>query len=391
MNLSLGYKEAILNNSTKYAYSLVGDVMTLKGLGSFKQGNVLEAFGQRYIAPRYGKMTITAPQAADLGIEAGTVNNSVKTHIRVNTTRHSSEWATDFIKRGRPFVFELLVNGGATAASIAAKLAEAFTQYETKFHLSDGLPFTWVDNGDGTLTLTLKDPYLSFGMDVEWLLAGSSYGVKPGTTSFVDSGLTVTGIISSGATNLVVSAVTGLRVGDKITIDTDADEYTITEIVDATNVTLSPALANTTADADPINLSYQPQEPTFDGKYLEENVRMDTMYTSDSYGISPDEKPFIAGGYTQISFKVKFEDGNGVDGGYQPHAHMGITAGDKTGTGDMTVNLYVLDGSDLFTDGGFVEKVVDFLIGGTPAISTFLLSSGEPATTSDNFRTDTLA
>lgn len=385
MGYKLGNKEAILNNSSKFSYSLVGDVMTLKGLGSFKQANLLTAFGQRYIAPTNGGLIITAPTAAQLGIAASAVNTPVKAHIRINTTRHTSEWATDFIKRGRPFIFELLVSDGFTSAQVGDLLADAFDQYEAKFNYSE-LPFTWTNDGAGKITIKLKDPYLSIQKTVEFLPDKAVYGVKATTTSYLPypTAVTVTGVNNLAATTLNVSSSAEMRVGHKILLDGIDGSYTITGITDATTITITPGLEEATAGGEAITVDTQPQEPTFDGKYLEENVRMSTMYTSDSYGISPDEKPVISGGYTAITFTVKSEDGNGIDGNYAPHKNLGITADETTGTAVHTFTIYVLEGSDVFS-GGTLQSIVSFLIGGTPAIDTFLLANGEAAADAAGF------
>lgn len=360
--------------------------MTLKGLGSFLQANVLSASAQRFIAGRNAKLKITAPTAAELGVPASSVNQSVKVHIRVNTSRHSSPYATDFIKRGRPFVFEILVTAAWTSANVATKLAQAFTQYESQFNLAeDGLPFTWVDDLSGGLTLTLKDPYLSFGDNVVFTLAGETYGVTATSTSFIDSGLNVDGIQTT-STTLVLDSTDGLRVGDKFTLPSAPTTVLKIKSVDsATNLTLESAFTVSTVNLEALTLDYQAQEPTYDGKYLEENVRMSTEATSGSYGISPDEKPVISGSYTQIQFTCKVTGTSGIDGNWAPHKNMGIYASANTGDGTVKFTLYCLEGSDLFASGGTVEDIVTFLVGGTPTIATFLLANGTAASSAATF------
>jgi hypothetical protein len=187
---TLGNKEAICNSNSKFTVTVPGtDMVNVKGFGTFEQTHIREWYAQRYVPSRVGELIITAPDAGDLGIVLGQVNVPVVVHIRVNTTRHSSEWAIDFIKRGRPFIFELMVNGGEDSVIIAGKLAAAFDEYEKKFVYADkGLPFEWADDGSGNITLTLKDPYLSFQKYVDFLPKGLTYGVKADTTTFIDSG-----------------------------------------------------------------------------------------------------------------------------------------------------------------------------------------------------------
>lgn len=367
--------------------------MTLKGFGTFEQGNVLEAFGQRFIAGRNGGLTITIPTPASLGIAADRVNVPVKVHIRVNTTRQTSEWATDFIKRGRPFIFEILVNGGMSATDIATTLVAAFVEYGFKFNLAnDGLPFTWSQSG-ANITLRLKSPYLSFQKRVELISNNSSYGVAATTTSYLPflTPVTVTGVNAQNTTNVNVSSTAEMIIGGVIAIAGIAGTYRITDIVDADTVTVAntdgvtTGLAAATTGGEAVTVDTVPQEPTFDGKYLEENVRMSTPFTSDSYGISPDEKPLISGNYTQITFVVKSEAGNGIDGSYAPHNKMGIRADETTGAAKHTFTLYLLEGSDLFASGGTVQSIVTFLTGGAPTIATFKLGNGDVAASAAGF------
>ena len=235
-------------------------------------------------------MNIVPPSAGDLGLVAGDVNIPVVFHIRVSTSRYSSEWATDFIKRGRPFVFEVLINGSDTAAQVATKMVETFAQYEAVFNLADnGLPFTYVDS-TGSVDLVLKDPYLQFQKDVEFILRGLTYGVKATTT------------VTAGS------------------------------------------------------------EPAFDGKYLEENVRMSLPSTSDSYGISPDERPFINSGYATITWTSKAP----IDGHYE--VHQGIWNDPVDSHPSLQTHQYTLylnEDSDLIGPdgaGSYAETLVNFLI-----------------------------
>lgn len=381
MNFSLGNKEAIVNSSKKYPVTTDGTELHVEGYGTFLQANIITASAQRFKPGKVGGLTITAPTAAELGIEASDINVPITTHIRVNTTRHTSEWATDFIKRGRPFIFELIVNGtGLTSTIIATKLVEAFTEYEAKFNMSDsGLPFTWIQDG-ADVTLELKSPYLSFQKTVDFLPKGTTYGVKAVTTDYIplvdatETAVTVNAIATTGASAVVLTDTDPLSKGESITLN--GDVYTITAInVNGTGLTVSPVLVADLAVGDAVTVQSLASEPTYDGKYLEENVRMSTAYTSDSYGISPDEKPFISGEYTTITFEMKSDANGGIGGGYAPHRNMGGVANEQQGSSVSKFSIYVLDGSDVYASGGTVEQLYNFLA----ASGDFLKANGEVA------------
>ena len=363
---TLGNKEAIVNADAKYKVTLstpagTTQLMTIEGFGSFEQSHIVEAFVQRFVGARTAALTITAPAPADLGITAGEVNVPVVAHIRVNTTRHSSEWATDFIKRGRPFIFELLINGSDTAADIATKLEVAMTEYELKFNFSDrGLPFTHsVTSTD--VVLELKDPYLTFQSSVDFLPKGSTYGIKAVTTSLVDSGNTVSAVLGN---DLTVDATTGILVGDVVGVG--AVTSTVTDIPNATTITVADG---TGIVAGALLVEKSAQEPLFDGKYLEENVRMSLPNTSDSYGISPDEKPVISGGYTTITWKAKDTVTGGVNELCKRHKGLGGTRGEEAGDRTAMFTLYILEGAGMHAASGKVDTVLSFLEGALGVIA----------------------
>jgi hypothetical protein len=61
------------------------------------------------------------------------------------------------------------------------------------------------------------------------------------------------------------------------------------------------------------------EEPTVDGKYLEENVRMSLPSTSDVYAIHGGQGPILKGQYAQVTFTMK---DNWNDGGKEAFAAM---------------------------------------------------------------------
>ncbi len=199
----------------------------------------------------------------------------------MNTSRYSSEWATDFIKRGRPFVFEISVDGGDANTVIATKLAAAFAEYEKKFFTTDNsdgsLPFnytvgTTVGTDDHIITMTLKAGELAFQE----------------TTTFV-------------------------RKNDTFGLDVP--------------LTAAPELAGT--------------EANIDGKYLEENVRMSIGDSVDgAYAISAGERPIISAPYVTVSWEMQASiDGDNY--GWQGHKRLQTFASDvETGSQVMKYTMY---------------------------------------------------
>lgn len=391
---TLGNKEIVINSPDKFKTEINTvdgtDELSIQGFGSFEENQVLDVVGQRFIAPRVGGLEITVPFADAIGIEAGEKLSPVVVHIRVNTSRHSSEWAIDFIKRGRPFIFEVLVDGGDSDAVIAAKLVQVFEDYEAVFNIADGLPFTW-DIDAEVITLTLKDSYLSIQDRVVFLPHGKTYGLQATTTPLI--AISTFGINSITDTVLNVTSSAGIVVGDTIGQfdDPDYHTYIVTDITDTTHVTIAaPGLSVATTGADSLLLKSVSIEPTFDGKYLEENVRKSTPRTSDSYGISPNEKPIITGDYTTVTFKVKDEDG-GINLGWKKHAILGNTRGEVGGTREFTFTMYFLEGTTLLDDGtgNKVWDIVDFLINAPNATSTLFVQDGTTVATATEFVTST--
>jgi hypothetical protein len=154
-----------------------------------------------------------------------------------------------------------------------------------------------------------------------------------------------------------------MRVGDEIYIEDDTTKYTIESITNGTTVVLTSGLVAATTGDEKITYVRNGEEAKLSGKYLEENVRMSTPYTSDSYGISPDEKPFISGKYTTISFRMKGTYSEGIGGGYVPHRSLGTTAGEQEGDCFFMFTLYFLEGSDLFGTSNELDTVVTWLNG----------------------------
>ena len=364
-------KEAIVNSTAKYPVSLstidsANDKITIKGFGSFKEDQVVSAVAQRFQASRLEAMAFTAPTATELGITE--INVPVTFSIRVKTFGDASEYATSFVMNSRPLIFEVLISVGDTATLVADKIASAFSEWESKFNLSNnGLPFT-VDNTTGVITMTMKDYTLFFQSTIEFKVnrAVAPVTIK-GSKAFDTTLVTGTGSISA---TIPMVDTTGLRVGDTVTIGATlaAGETQVIIALDTdTSITLDAAIDFATGDS--VYLHTTALNPTFDGKYLEENVRMSLSTTSDSYGISPDEKPFISGNYATISFVVNDANVGGIDGQYAKHKFLGATRGEIGGTREFKFTLYLLEGSDMWaaSAGNKVFDIITWLSGASVA------------------------
>lgn len=373
--------------------------MTINGFGTFDQAQIQSAIGQRYIAEKLGSLVLTCPAASDIGLSATDKRTAVVAHIRITTTRHSSEWATDFIKRGRPYIFEISLDGTDSATDVANKLESAFSEYILKYHVAE-LPFTVSNSGSGELTLKLRSGELNFMELVTFLRKDDTYGLPATTSKFITSvqndGTTpnlLGAVEAAGQTTLTLDDNRKLSVGDVILIGTDtvpgvegtAVEHKITGISNAntTDVVVDPAVpvGGYVEDAI-ITVKSDGEEPVNSGKYLEENVRMSLAYTSDSYCISPGESPAIEGGYTMVKWVSRASEGTGISPGWEPHKHLSTVAADaKVGDRDMEFTLYFKEDSAMTS----VTTLVDFLIGGTPTISTFLKANGGVSADTANF------
>jgi hypothetical protein len=371
---TLGKKELILNDASQFPVTITAptgttSLLNIKGFGAFEESHIVSATAQRFIAGRNASLVITAPDAAALGILAGEINVPVVVHIRVNTSRYTSEWATDFIKRGRPFIFEILVNGGETASTIMGKLMTMFATYEERFRMSQrGLPFSYSATG-ATATLILKDPYLSFQNNVEFLPRGEVYGVKAVTSR--NEVISTNAALPNGSATITLTAgdTSKLLVGDTVTIG--AVTGVITDITSATVFVINTTNSGTAISAETLYLASMPQEPIFDGKYLEENVRMSVPPTSDSYAINPDITPKIESGYTALTFVVWEDTTGGIDILHKKHTFLGTTRGELGGRREHTFTLYFLEGSNLFDNGSTVDTILGWFItnGVTPTMT----------------------
>jgi len=477
--LSLGNKEAIVNNVTNFpiTYDTTNDKLHIKGFGSFQDDQLVSATAQRFVNSRNETMIITAPTAAELGIT--TANVPVTFSIRITTFRETSEYAINYILKGRPIIFEIAVSYGDDSAAVGVNILQAFSEWDNKFKFTEnGLPFTYT-NVSGAVTITAKDYTLEFKNTVEFRVDKAVIPFKSITTKFIDSGsvidsyafvdssavvdaydLTDSGAEITTLTGLVdvieVDTIGTLVEGDSIVID--GEDGTILDIT-GTTITLSNAMAITTGDAifvknllvftvdtigtlevgnviqigpmtstitditglivtvdtpilffidsviyngstasttgtfdvdaindirvgdvisvigiettvtaiDDVTLTVSPEvglifgetvylralatNPIFDGKYLEENVRMSLEDTNGAYSISHDERPIINGHYTTISFVMNDGTTGGIDGLHSKHTMLGKTRGELGGIRTFKYTLYFREIPELFTTG----------------------------------------
>jgi hypothetical protein len=394
---SLGYKEAIVNNASKFPLVINGTKMNIKGFGTFQQEQLRSCVAQRYIASRLDALSFDAPSATALGIASGT-NVPVTFNFVIKSTRLSSEYANNYIINGRPIVIEILVTAGETSAQVAVKLQAAFTEWAAKFNYADqGLPFTVSADANITsyLTLTLNQYFLYFQKTITCkvnntiapiLITGDNY-------KLVDDNVTVTAAVITNITSTV-----GLMVGDTVAFvaagfvpghaSASLATTTIASIDSATQITVTSGTGAVTTDK--LYLVQKGMNPTFDGKYLEENARMSLETTSDSYSISPDEKPMISGKYTTITFTADDATYGGIGAasgtGFAKHAFLGSTRGEIGGTRQFKFTLYVLEGSDAFTDSGWLEQLLNFIDGASGFAPTLKTGTNTTAANVEAFR-----
>ena len=197
MMFTLGYKEAIVNpgvytvktkaSATAAAdanFTSGSDILVIQKFGTFSKAAIKSSTAARYVGPVLSTLSFTAPAAAELGVVTGEVNKLVKVHIRFTTSRYASEWATDFIRRGRPFMVQIRVNAGETADQVAVKVEAAIAEQATSFK-NAVFPFTVGSHVSNKVSLVAATGDITFSNEVEFLLSGTSYGWKAVTVAVV--------------------------------------------------------------------------------------------------------------------------------------------------------------------------------------------------------------
>lgn len=400
---TVGNKEAIVNSTSFYpitesdgtAFAAANAAITIKGFGTFKKTQIVAGSGKRYQASELAALRFTVPTAAAIGlVAADDLNVATTFHLRVASIRDSSEWANDFIKRNRPFILELMLNYGETASQVADKIVAAFTAWEQKFNHGT-LPFTVTkvtDNTEVAIQLVAKYDDLQFFEIVEFLRRQEIYGLK--VTGLLVKRFDVTGATAlAAATTIPMTSTTGVKVGDTIYMyDVSAGAFmpetpVVLTIPDGTSVTVAAGFAAALQATDIVYIKHVGKMASVSGKELEENVKMSTMYNTDSYSISAGEMPDVKSGYTAITWTAVATDDLGIGGTWAPHANLNtMAAGAGIGNRKATFTLYFKEGSDCFADNGVVETLVDWLIASDGAAATdFILANNATAADGNAF------
>lgn len=381
---TLGNKEAIVNSTTAFPFvptTANVDILNIKGFGTFSQAKLVSAIGRRASDAQMEKLTFTCPTTAALGIASTDVGVPVIVHIRVNSSRSESEFGIDFLKRGRPMILEVKLDGNSAATTVAIAVKAAFDEYAFKF-AAGTLPITAaISSTDIILTATAG--HYSISPNVTFLKRGDVFGKDAVVTQNYDTTLTVNdlSIVDQDAT-IVLSGVTGLLVGDTIQFEAfPTVDHKITEIVTSTTtITVSPVLvtASLPVTGNKVYKTVKGIEAINTGKYLEENVRMSTEFTADAYSINAGQVPIIGAKYTMIQFVA---DDAVADGGWQAHKNPGAVA--KT----MTRNKFTLYFNEDTSLGATsqVKYLVDWLVAGAPNIDTFKKANGASAVSTADF------
>jgi hypothetical protein len=374
---TLGNKEAIVNSTTAFPFvpaTANVDILNIKGFGTFSKAKVVSAIARRASDAQLEKLSFTCPTSGALGIGATDVGVAVIVHIRVNSIRQASEFAIDFIKRGRPMILEVKINGSSADTVVATAVYAAFNEYALKFANVE-LPLTATLDG-ANIILEATKGYFTINENVSFLKRGDIFALNAVTSRSFDTGVVVNdAAATTGSTAIVLDSVAGLSVNDTIQFETNtAVDFKITEIVTATTtITITPAIGSTPelTDGDIVYKTQKGVEAINDGKFLEETVRMSTGFTSDAYAINAGQVPIIGDKYTMIQW---VHDDPIAAGGWAAHKNPGAVAK------QMTRNKFTLYFNEsLLGATSQVKYLADWLVAGTPDIVTFKKANGASA------------
>jgi hypothetical protein len=388
---TLGNKEAIVNSPAQFpltpAAATVGAVLNIGGFGTFDPTKIVSAVARRASDAQLEKLELTCPAASVLGILAAEVGVAVVVHLRVNSLRQASESAIDFIKRGRPMILELKLDGTDTNIQVATKVATAFAEYQLKF-FNITLPVTAVQTpGTELIVFTATAGWFQINESVTFLKRGDIFAYDAATTKYFIGTTVNDAAIAPGdgaltANPITLTSVVGLAVNDTITfLASPTIERRIIDIV-GSGIYFTPALvlAAECVNGQTLSKKTQSVEAINDGKYLEENVRMSTPFTSDAYAINPNQVPVIGAKYAQISFVV---DPTNSVGSWQPHTAPGAVA---NAIPAPRYTLFVQENATTLAGGGYVELLLTWLNwSGNVDVSDFKKANGASATSEANF------
>lgn len=360
---TLGNKEAIVNSPLQFPFTPAaatpGALLNIKGFGTFDPTKITLASARRYSAHKLEKMAITCPTTTALGIPTTSVNVPVTVNIRMYSRRQASETTIDFIKKGRPLVIELYLNGNSSAATVATALNAAITELKYKF-ANLIIPFTSALNGND-VELTGTAGYYTFGENVTFTIRGAALPYTAVTTKNFDTTLTVNDASPTG-NPLILSALTGLSVGETLFFQSSSTVgYKITDFT-ATGVNLSPAIAAGVTNGDTIKKANIAVEEVGGGLSLEEEVRMSDQFTSDAFAINANQVPIIGGKYTQVSWSM---DVPTVSTGWTTHKDQGATGASIS---NQTFTMFFNEDNSLATNGQ-VDLLLQWLDGSSGSIT----------------------
>ena len=334
---TLGNKEAIVNGLGSYkvhAYDASGneittynkfeadgttptnlaiDHITVDGYGSFLLSQIVTKNITKAAPATMGSAKLTCPSAAEIGLASSDTNIPTTFLARISTSRMSSEWANDFIKRGRPLVTNIMLNGGDSATVVATKVVAALKAYENAFRTSDNangsLPFNY-SASSSVVSMELKDACLSFDPAVTFIKKWDTFGLTLSGAGHWEAGTT--------------GSFSGVE--------------------------------------------------TVDGKYLEENVAMATEVNQDIYGINTGNVPMVLSDlYTEVKWTAKATDTEGIAGTWAPHKNLSTSAADA-GTPDRNVSFSLYYNQSAFGDIA-TEPAEDSTLNSLQKIAWFLNTS----------------
>jgi hypothetical protein len=362
---TLGNKEAIVNSPLQFPFTPAAATtsanLNIKGFGTFIPSKITGASGRRYSAEQLEKMMITCPTPAALGIAATDMQIPVTVSIRINSVRQASETAIDFIKRGRPLILEIKVDGatgGGTSTTVATALKNAIDELKFKYP-SSTIPLT-VSVSTLYVTIEATEGIYSFGDTVTFIKRGD---VLPtvATTSKTFHGIIHVSDASIGSTasDVDLDGVVGLCVNDTIQfLASSTIDRKITDIVSST-IYFTPALtaASECVTTQAVWKTQKAVEAVGTGKILEEVTRMSTQLTSDSYAINANQVPIIGGKYTQITWSMDTPAVAPATGGFVSHLNQGAVG---AAINNQTFTLYFNEDNCLAT-GGLAALLVTWL------------------------------
>lgn len=393
--LTLGNKEAIVNDPSYFDLTVTGTRCEIKNFGIFDNSKINSAWGARYFDTQYNGLTLECPTADDIGLVSTDKRVPVIVQISISTKRANVETPVGPQLAGNPFRVELVLNGTDDSPTIAGKLIAAFELYSAEF--GEGkLPFVWERQPSGNrIWLTSTTGSFYFPGNVHFL---TEKAVKLKAETYRHSRLmdgntlvTLTAGAIIGSTSLTMTSTDDLRVGDTIRIITGATsigtEITVNSITSSTVIAVDATTEEYTSGQG-VYVFKAPMEGTTSGTYLEENVLMGTADNSVPYAISPGETPNVLGKYTAVSFEMNGDSTSSMQGSgyFRQHDLLNYAVDGVSSSSKQLFTLYFNEDTCLETDGP-VDKLLTWLdvSANVTLTDTFEKENGNTATSSSDF------